>query len=132
MIRYIFIIFLSLTSLSYADEYFCEGESNYNIRVSEGELIKEKIQIHKTRKKFKMKINYYKNNISIKYLANTKSQINYNIIRHHNGLFGTRYDKNGLGNSNHSISFNDLINTVTQHFPGLQSTSMIISKCTKL
>ena len=31
-----------------------------------------------------------------------------------------------------SISFNDLINTVTQHYPGLQSTSMVISRCTNL
>ena len=32
-----------LISLSYADEFFCEGESYYDIRVSEGELIQEKI-----------------------------------------------------------------------------------------
>ena len=126
------IILICFSNISYADEYFCEGESNYNIRVSEGELIQEKIQFHKTIKKFKMKISYYDKKIFLKYLGNTKAKINYNIIRNHNGLFGTRYDKNGLGNSYHSISFNDLINTVTQHYPGLQNTSIVVSKCTKL
>ena len=115
----------------FADQYFCESQSNYDVRISDGRLIQNKIPIREYDKKFKMEI-IYPQNIHLTYFNESRRKIKYKIIRNHNGIFGVKDEKGGPSNMNHSISFNKVINTVSQYYPGLQSISIIISKCKKL
>ena len=71
----------------------------------------------------------YRQNILLTYLNESRRKIKYKLIRNDNGLFGVKDEKGGPANMNHSISFNEVINTVSQYYPGLQSVSIIISKC---